>query len=245
LTRDSKNSRAVEGAPVRIRGAGRQTVYDEVRQSIIDLTVEPGVRSTRCSSPSNSRCRAPPFARLWCGSQAEGLVTTLPNRNTHVSVIDFGRLPIYFEAWTLMYRVTTRGAAAHRQADDLVGIERFKGEYAEAVIARDALKMIQANRDFHVAIATAAGNPYFTALFERLLDEGRRILRLYYQSFDDRLPRQYIDEQETMVAAIVAEDADRADEIATVHAAQIMRQIESYVARDTTAKLDLRRAIRP
>ena len=245
MVEDSKNNRTADSAPARIRGAGAQTVYDKVRQSIIDLTLEPGSPLDEVQLAEQFEMSRTPIREALVRLAAEGLVTTLPNRNTHVSVLDFGRLPIYFEALTLMYRVTTRGAAAHRQPDDLLEIERFKGEYADAVIARDALKMIQVNRDFHVAIAKAAGNPYFTALFERLLDEGRRILRLYYQSFDDRLPRQYVDEHETMVAAIVAQDADRADEIATAHAAQIVRQIESYIARDTTAKLDLKRAIRP
>ena len=50
---------------------------------------------------------------------ADGLVTTLPNRSTVVAPIDFEKLPVYFEALTLMYRVTTRGcgAAAHAGAD--------------------------------------------------------------------------------------------------------------------------------
>ena len=38
-------------------------------------------------------------------------IATLPNGNTIVSPIDFVRLPVYFEALTLMYRVTTRSAA--------------------------------------------------------------------------------------------------------------------------------------
>ena len=99
--------------------------------------------------------------------------------------------------------------------------------------------MISSNRDFHVAIAEAGGNPHFTGLFTRLLDEGRRILRLYYSSFDDKLPRQYVDEHEAMVAAIEAGDAELCDELATAHAAQIVRQILSYIARDTISGMKL------
>jgi DNA-binding GntR family transcriptional regulator len=118
---------------------------------------------------------------------AEGLVTTLPNRNTIVSAIDFAQLPVYFDALTLMYRVTTRLAALNRTREDLAAIRRYQADYAEAVERRDAIAMIQSNRDFHVAIAEAGGNPYYLSLFSRLLDEGRRILRIYYSSFDDKL----------------------------------------------------------
>jgi DNA-binding GntR family transcriptional regulator len=104
---------------------------------------------------------------------------------------------------------------------------------------RDAISMIASNRDFHVAIAEAGGNFYFTALFTRLLDEGRRILRLYYSTFDDRLPRQYVDEHEAIVAAIEAGDVELCDRLGTEHAAQIVRQIQSFIARDTASNIAL------
>ena len=99
--------------------------------------------------------------------------------------------------------------------------------------------MISTNRDFHMAIAEAGGNPYITTFFARLLDEGRRILRVYYQSFDDKLPRQYVDEHEAIVQAIDDGDIDRSDKLATAHAGQIVRQIQSYIARQSAASLDL------
>lgn len=225
--------------PVRVRGQGAQTVYDKLRQSILDLTLEPGSPLDEVGLSEQFDMSRTPIREALVRLSAEGLVTTLPNRNTIVSTIDFVRLPIYFEALTLMYRVTTRGAAVHRSASDMVTIRRLQSAYAEAVEKRDALGMIQSNRDFHVAIAVAGGNSYFTGLFTRLLDEGRRILRLYYQSFDDTLPRQYVDEHEAMVAAIEAGNADLADQLAAGHAGQILRQIQSYIARDTTSHISL------
>lgn len=225
--------------PVRVRGQGAQTVYEKLRQSILDLTLEPGSPLDEVGLSEQFEMSRTPIREALVRLSAEGLVTTLPNRSTIVSSIDFVRLPIYFEALTLMYRVTTRGAAVHRRDSDMLAIRTLQAAYADAVEQRDALKMIQSNRDFHVAIATAGGNSYFTGLFTRLLDEGRRILRLYYQSFDDTLPRQYVDEHEAMVAAVAAGDAELADKLAAEHAAQIVRQIQSYIARDTTSHISL------
>jgi DNA-binding GntR family transcriptional regulator len=225
--------------PVRVRGQGAQTVYEKLRQSILDLTLEPGSPLDEVGLSEQFEMSRTPIREALVRLSAEGLVTTLPNRSTIVSSIDFVRLPIYFEALTLMYRVTTRGAAVHRRDSDMLAIRTLQAAYADAVAQRDALKMIQSNRDFHVAIATAGGNSYFTGLFTRLLDEGRRILRLYYQSFDDTLPRQYVDEHEAMVAAVAAGDAELADKLAAEHAAQIVRQIQSYIARDTTSHISL------
>jgi DNA-binding GntR family transcriptional regulator len=115
-----------------------------------------------------------------------------------------------------------------------------QAEYVKAVERNDAVAMISTNRDFHLAIAEAGGNAYFTRWFSRLLDEGRRLLRLYYYaSFDDHLPRKYVDEHEAMIRAIEKGDAERCDELAANHAAQIVRQIQSYIARDVTATMRL------
>lgn len=228
-----------DSEPVRVRGLGAQTVYDKLRQSILDLTLEPGSPLDEVGLSEQFDMSRTPIREALVRLSAEGLVTTLPNRNTVVSSIDFVRLPIYFEALTLMYRVTTRGAAVHRSESDIATIRKLAQGYAKAVEQRDALKMIQSNRDFHVAIAVAGGNSYFVGLFTRLLDEGRRILRLYYQSFDDRLPHQYVDEHEAMVVAIEAGNADLADRLSAEHAAQIVRQIQSYIARDTTSHISL------
>ena len=223
----------------RVRGLGAQTVYDALRQSILELTLEPGSPLDEVRLSQQFDMSRTPIREALVRLSSEGLVTTLPNRSTIVAAIDFVRLPVYFEALTLMYRVTTRDAAVHRQDMDLPEIRRLQQAYAVAVKKRNVLDMIQSNRDFHVAIAMAGGNSYFTALFTRLLDEGRRILRLYYQSFDDRLPRQYVDEHDAMVGAIEARNADLADKLAGAHAAQIVRQIQSYIARDTSSGIDL------
>jgi DNA-binding GntR family transcriptional regulator len=223
----------------RVRGAGSQTVYQSLRKAILELELAPGSGLDEVKLSEQFQMSRTPIREALVRLTAEGLVQTLPNRNTIVAPIDFVRLPFYFEALTLMYRVTTRSAAVHRKAEHLAKIRSYQGLFAEAVSRRNALAMIDANRDFHVAIAEAAGNPYFTTLFTRLLDEGRRILRLYYSSFDDRLPRQYVEEHEAMIVAIEARDADLCDRLATEHAAQIVRQIQSYIARDTASHMAL------
>jgi DNA-binding GntR family transcriptional regulator len=157
-----------------------------------------------------------------------------------VTPIDFEKLPAYFEALTLMYRVTTRAAASRRTSAQLAVIRAAQAAYIEAVERSDAMAMIATNRDFHLAIAEAGGNSYFTSWFSRLLDEGRRLLRLYYySSFDDHLPRKYVDEHDAMIAAIESRDAELCDDLAAAHAAQIVRQIQSYMARDVTAGMRL------
>ncbi|MDF1632703.1 GntR family transcriptional regulator [Mycoplana sp. MJR14] len=223
----------------RARGSGTQSVYNAIRQEILAMVLAPGSPLDEVRLSERFGMSRTPVREALLRLAADGLVTTLPNRNTVVSAIDFATLPAYFEALTLMYRATTRAAAMHRAPKLMEKVHARQRDFRKAVEDRDAFAMIEANREFHVAIAEVGGNGYYTGFFARLLDEGRRILRLYYSTFEDRLPRQYVDEHEAIIAAIEAGDVDLCDRLATQHAAQIVRQIQDYIARDLRQPMDL------
>ncbi|PZQ48139.1 MAG: GntR family transcriptional regulator [Rhodovulum sulfidophilum] len=215
------------------RGAGVAHVYEVLRNEIIELRLEPGSAIDESQLSQRFSLSRTPIREALVRLAAEGLISTLPNRATVVSNIDYVNLAQFFEALTLMYRVSTRLAALRHVPEDIEEIRALQAEFAAAVEARDALAMISTNYDFHLRIARAGRNRYYTDVFTRLLTEGRRLLRLYYLSFNDELPRQYVGEHEDMIAAIVARDVERADVLGARHADQIVRQIQNYITADT------------
>lgn len=227
------NKNPESAIPERKRGEGVKFVYEILRDDILNLVLPPGSPIDEIQLSERLSMSRTPIREALVRLAGEGLVTTLPNRSTVVSNIDFLNLHTFFDALTLMYRVTTRLAAEYRTEDDLAVIRAHQAAFTRAVEAQDALAMIATNRDLHAAIAEAGRNPYYTNLFSRLLDEGRRILRIYYySSFDDRLPRQYVEEHEDIIAVIAARDIDTADRLITQHADQIVRQIQRMIAED-------------
>ncbi|WP_336799125.1 GntR family transcriptional regulator [Kaistia sp. MMO-174] len=226
------DAQTVETSIAHRRGSGVGHVYEALRNDIIELELPPGSPIDEVQLAQRFSLSRTPIREALVRLAAEGLITTLPNRATIVANIDFLGLPQFFDALTLMYRVTTRLAAVHHREDDIRRIGELQATFAQAVEARDALAMIAANRDFHIEIARAGRNRYYTDLFTQLLDEGRRILRLYYSSFHDMLPREYVNEHEDMIAAIVARDVERADALASAHADQIVRHIQASITAD-------------
>ena len=235
----AKGGRDDDGAGGHRRGSGVSHVYEKLRNEIVELTLEPGSPIDELQLAERFSLSRTPIREALVRLAAEGLITTLPNRATIVSSIDFLNLPHFFDALTLMYRVTTRLAAANHRRDDLARIRAAQALFVEAVEARDALAMIAANRDFHLEIAKAGRNRYYAELFRQLLDEGRRILRLYYSSFQDVLPPRYVAEHEEMIAAIEARDVAEADRLAGLHAAQIVRHIQASMMGDGGTGADL------
>ncbi len=218
-------------APERRRGSGVKLVYDLLRDEILDLRLPPGSPIDEVQLAERFGMSRTPIREALVRLSGEGLVSTLPNRSAMVSQIDVLNLPTFFDALVLMHRVTTRLAAEHHRAGDLEPIRAHQDEFARAVAAQDALAMIATNAAFHSAIAEAGRNPYFLGLFNRLLDEGRRILRIYYQSYEDRLPQRFVDDHEEIIAAVAAREAEQADALARTHAEQIVVQVQSLFNR--------------
>ena len=227
--------------PERKRGSGVRLVYDTLRDEILDLTLPPGSSVDEVALADRFAMSRTPIREALVKLEAEGLITTLPNRSSVVAQIDFANLNAFFDALTLMYRVTTRLAAEFHGPGDLDLIRARQAVFAEAVVAGDAQAMILRNRDFHVAIAETARNPYYLQLFARLLDDGRRILRLYYYpTFEPQAaPHPYITEHEALIAAIEARDVTLCDRLAKAHADQIVHQIRDMIARDRRQEIRL------
>lgn len=59
------------------------------------------------------------------------------------------------------------------------------------------------------------------------------------QSFDDRLPEEYVEEHAAIIAAIAGRDVGLCDRLAQAHADQIVRQIGQFLARDQRQDLPL------
>lgn len=211
--------------PGRKRGSGVGMVYGLLRDEILDLALAPGSPIDEVQLARRFGMSRTPIREALVRLAGEGLIVTLPNRSTMVANLDFLNMAPFFDALTLMYRVTNQLAARNHRPGDLDDIRERQAEFAAAVARQDALAMIATNAAFHTAIAEAGRNPYFNGLFNRLLDEGRRFLRLYYQSYEDRLPRQFIDEHEAIIAAIVARDEAAAERLGREHAEQIAAQI--------------------
>lgn len=225
--------------PERKRGSGVKVVYEMLRDEILDLKLPPGSPIDEVQLADRFGMSRTPIREALVRLAGEGLVETLPNRSAMVSNIDVLNLHTFYDAITLMYRVTTRLAAQYHRPSDLVAIRAHQARYKAAVARHDALAMVAINRDLHAAIAEAGRNPYYTTLTLRLLNEGRRILRLYYQSFDDRLPREYVEEHEAIITAIAARDVELCDRMAHAHADQIVRQIQQLFARDERQDIPL------
>ena len=113
-----------------------------------------------------------------------------------------------------------------------MAIEAAQRGFIAAVAARDHLAMSETNKGFHMAIAQAGKNPYMASFYERLLDEGRRILHLHFDYIERTRDGQLLtSEHEEMIAAIRARDVERADQLAHDHTRQLRDNFLDFLRR--------------
>lgn len=233
------SDKAQESAQGRKRGSGVGLVYTLLRDEILNLTLRPGTPIDEVQLAERFNMSRTPVREAIVRLAGEGLIVTFPNRSTMVANIDLININNFFDALLLAYRVTTQLAGKNHNADDLRIIRKYQVQYREAVESQDALTMIGVNVALHLAIAEAGGNPYFTGFTKRVMDDGRRILRLYYQSYGDRLPHRYADEHDALIDAIENRDLPLCDSLARQHADQIIQQVQKQLVRNDRLEIDL------
>lgn len=214
----------------RIRGTGWKSVYDTLRGEILALTLRPGQLLDEMTLAERFDMSRSPVREALIRLAGEDLVVALSNRSTIVAPIEVETFPKYVEALDVAQRMNTRLAATFRTEADLKTIARRQKEFEAAVRTNIHLRMSEANKQFHMAIAHAGRNPYFASFYERLLNQGQRMLHLHFE-YLERTNDGYLltDEHDDMLEAIRNRDVARADELAHAHTRQFQANFISFL----------------
>lgn len=204
----------------RAKGTGARIAYEAIRDEILTLVMEPGQALDETLLADRFGMSRSPIREALIRLAGEGLVVMLPNRSTIVAPIDVPSFPKYVEALDIAQRMNTRLAAELRSDADLKQIAKRQKEFESAVKTGNHLAMSEANKRFHMAIAAAGRNPFLAAFYERLLDQGRRMLHLHFDFVERTDGYLLTDEHAEMLEAIRARDVARADALAHAHTRQ-------------------------
>lgn len=211
------------------RGYGALTIYEKLRNEILWLDLEPGQLVDESSLAGRFEVSRSPVREALVRLVSEGLLQTLPNKGTIVAPLRIQEFPQYVDALDLIQRAVTRLAAKVHSQSALEFIKVEHRRFTDCVDTDDVLGMILSNRDFHIAIALATNNRYLVSAYQKLLDDGRRFLRLYFKSYGDMLPQEIIGGHDRMIDAIEARDSDLAERIAEEHTDEMQQRFLSYL----------------
>lgn len=233
-------ARSAKTAAPNGKAAGWKGVYEVLQKEILSLTLAPGELLDEMSLSRRFGFSRSPIREALIRLSGDGLVVNLPNRTTIVSPVDIVRFPKYVDALDIAQRVNTRLAAELRTEADLKAIADTQTAFIAAVNSGEHLAMSATNKDFHMAIARAGKNPYMADFYDKLLDEGRRILHLHFDYIErTRDGRLLTDEHEEMIEAIHMRDVERADKLAHIHTRQFRDNFLNFLSKSYASTVPL------
>lgn len=210
-------------------GVGAQMAYDQLREQILSLELPPGVLLDDAALARYVGISRTTLREVLVRLSLDGLVEFTPSRPAVVSKIDYSSLDALLYALELMLRLISRLAAQNRHDKDLKFARRPADALAFAVHADNATVAFSEFVEFHMAIARAGRNNYFSATLNRLFGDVERMLRACSQ-LTGRFPNIEVGSQrETLLQAIWQKDHCLADECARESASAIKNTIQQHV----------------
>ncbi len=191
---------------------GAIRVYHQLRESILNLKLSPGVILDESELAKEFELSRSPVREALVRLSTEGLIRTLPNRSAIVAPFDLASVPTFLDALELAYRVTSHLAAANCLDEQVAKIEEIEARLEQARKAREFSQLIGINREFHLAVAEAGGNEYFTHWLQQVLDQGQRLLRLCVYFGGDKTPRSALGAHAEIIKALKTRDCARAEQ---------------------------------
>ncbi len=219
----------------RPRGTGSQLIYQRLRDDILRLTRAPGADLDEASLEREFGISRTPIREAIIRLASEELVQVMPNRGARVASQDINEIPQLFEALDLCQRAVFRWAAHRHSVGHLKAMDESNRSFAAASKARNFNEMGDRNRDFHLAVAEAAGNRFVCRAYEIQLNASLRLARTLFASAPlvDPEPAHYYSEviaqHSQMIDAIRNRNADRAEQLASQHTRLFRERASAYL----------------
>lgn len=225
----------------RPRGTGVQTVYDVVREDILQLRRRPGENLDEGGLEREFNLSRTPVREALIRLASEGLVQLMPNRGARVAYLDVSDIPQLFEALELFQRVAYRWCASRRNPVIVAKLRECNDVFEEAARHMDTAEMGRANHRFHMIIGEGSGNIFINKTYEMLLNDSLRLATTLWATAasTDRSEgyfSQVIKEHRDTIATIEAGDADAAERVAVDHTHLFRNEVLAYMKRSRSGQ---------
>ncbi|MEX2627920.1 MAG: GntR family transcriptional regulator [Ilumatobacteraceae bacterium] len=196
----------------------RELVADEILGRILRGELQPGERLFEDRLAAELGVSRNPIRESIRALEATGLIEVIPRRGTYVAEIDRDDLCQLLDLRSVLEAYAAELAAHNRTDDDIAELDRCIRDGTEASRHDDLLRAASCHRDFHLAIETAARNPYIGATVGPL----RHRTELVFSMLSDSRSMLSWDEHRRIRDAIADGDGERARQRATEHMAGVL-----------------------
>ncbi len=186
-----------------------------LRMAIIDGRLGPGTRLKEEELARELGISRTPVREALLLLQAEGLVTSSPNRGATVRSYAADEIADMYELRALLEGHAARRAAERISQAEIMRLEESNARFATLRVADDADDLIRENLNFHQIVLVAAGSERLAGMVMKTIE-----LPLVYKSYHWYSPEQKLISEhyhQQLTHALSAREAERAELIMKEH----------------------------
>ena len=212
-------------------------VYAALRRDILSCHIVPGQELSESDLATRFRMSKTPVREALAKLRTEGLVKTFPRRGYQVASVTFQDMKELFEVRTMLEAHAAELASARitpRGIDELRALSDVIYDRAEQPSLH---RFVQANRDFHEAIAVASRNVRLHAMIMQTLDELQRFFYLGARLRD--VADETVDAHKLLIDAFNMRDGARARKIMIEHNDATQKGLLVALTQQTTSVMQI------
>lgn len=153
-------------------------IYGQLRSEILHCVLKPGAELTEAGLATRFNVSKTPVREALAALRLDGLVKIFPRRGYQVAPLTLGDINSLFDARTVI-EVGAAELAAQRISDaELLELKRLADVSYDPDTDHTLSYFIDANREFHLAIARASTNERLVGMLERQISELERFFYL-------------------------------------------------------------------
>ncbi len=193
---------------------------EDLRRRILTMDLGPGSELDETRLAAHYGLSRTPLREVFQGLAGEGYIRLEQHRGARVAAMDLGTLRMFFQTAPLVYCALARQAALARTSEQLEALGQVQQALGTAIEDEGGAELALLNHRFHTLVGEMAYNPYLMPSLARMLLDHTR-LSLGHDSpaskKEKKLVRKAMQQHETLIAALTAQDAQAAAEVTLAH----------------------------
>ena len=190
-------------------------IFDELREEILSGNLKPGERLMEIKYAQSLGVSRTPFREAVRKLEKEGLVTVLPRRGAHVSLLSVKDLCDVLDIRCALDMLAIEKFTENAKDTDLLHLKSLIDSFARATENDNLQQQAASDVDFHEYIYTHTGNERLVQIYYGLKDQLYRFRILYLKEVFE--PSAVAEEHYKMLDAIRTKNVDVAKQMAALH----------------------------
>ena len=214
--------------PKRTTSSLTEQVYDRLRSEILTCALPPGQDMSEAELAARFAVSKTPVREALATLRQEGFVRTFPRRGYQVVPITLGDMNELFDTRMILEAGAAELACVRITEAALTRLEHLADIVYDRAEQPSLKRFIQANREFHTAVAQATANERLCHLVARQMDELERFFYLGARLRD--VNAEVRGEHHRIVDVLRARDPAAARQIMIEHNEQTRRGLREAIA---------------